>query len=108
MRRTEFSGETVHRQALPVSLEPLLQCGFIVLGEGRLGAAAPGLFDQVLKLPLDEAAYLFEAAIEIDRGNQRFVGIRNQRVLVPPAGLLFPPAEDQEIPKPDALTEPGQ
>ena len=49
-----------------------------------------------------------DAAVEVDRRDQRLVAVGDDRVLVAPAGLLLAAAEDQEVAEPEPLAEPRQ
>ena len=61
-------------------------------------------FDEVGgELALDERLRLLNPAVDINRGDQRFVAVRQQRRLLPPAGLLLAPAEQQVIAEPQSV-----
>ncbi len=49
-----------------------------------------------------------DAAVEIDRRDQRLVAVGDERVLAAAAGLLLAAAEDQELAEVDLLAEPRQ
>src|SRR5437763_555306 len=66
--RTERAGEAVLRQRLVVGLQVLLQRRLVILSDV---AARAHLGDERPELACDERAGLLDAAVEIDRGNER-------------------------------------
>ena len=86
-----LAGDPVFRQRRPERLQPLLQRRLVVARE-RLRAAR---VDRLLHFAAQERRRRLEAAIEIDRGNQRLVGVGQQRLLEAAAGLLFAAPENQ-------------
>ena len=54
------------------------------------------------------ARRLVDAAVEIDRGDQRFVAVGEQRLFAAPAGLLFAAAEQQMVAETQPLGEPRE
>jgi hypothetical protein len=72
----------------------------------RTGTAS--LLNELGELALDERARRLNPAIEIDCGNQRFLAVRDERVLATPTRLLFSPAEDQEVAERNLLAQPSQ
>src|SRR3954453_5576359 len=59
-------------------------------------------------MALDESLRRLDAAVEINRGNQRFVAVRDDRVLAPAAGLLLAAPENQELPEVQPLPHPRE
>ena len=71
-------------------LQPFLQGRFVVLRERRLGARAPRFRDDLGELPLDERPRGIEPTIQVDRGNQRFVAVRDRASLRRPPVFSSP------------------
>ena len=71
--------------------------------------AACGEFsNQGVELGRDEGACDVQAAVQVERGNQRLVPIRQQCVFSPAAGFLFAATEQQVILELEALGPPRQ
>src|SRR5207253_5357238 len=78
--------QTVVRQRQVARLQQLLQRRLVVLPRH---AVAPHLVDERRQLTDDERARVLDAAVEIDRRDQRLVGVGQQRLLAAAAGLLL-------------------
>src|SRR5207248_4445087 len=81
-------------QRFLVRLQVLLQRRFVILvGE----AARANVGEERRELAREERPRLLDATIEIDRGDERFVAVGEQRLLAAPARLLLAAAEQQMI-----------
>src|ERR1043165_9351360 len=76
------------RQSLP--LRQLLQRGLVVVEEEIVGVDA---LDVVAEGALDQRARRLDAGVEVDRRDHGLEEIRQERILLPPARLLFADAE---------------
>ena len=66
------------------------------------------LVDQLAELLDDERARRLDAAVEIDRGDQRLARVGDQRLLPPAAGLLLAAAEQQILAEREPLAQPRE
>jgi ribonuclease-3 len=92
--RAEGADEAVLGERQVAGLQELLQRGFVVLSADTVAA---DVVEQRGELADDECARRFDAAVQIDGGDQRFVAVGEQRLLAAAAGLLLPAAEQQVI-----------
>ena len=74
----------------------------------RFGRPVAGGGDERAEARDDEAARGLDAAVEIDRGDQRLEAVGENRVLLPAAGLLLAAAEQHEPAEVDLLGQPRQ
>ena len=84
----------------PLRLQPLLQPRLVIAAEVLRAAAhrsIPAANSRIRKLRAG-----VEAAVEVDRGDHRFAGVGQQRLLAASAGLLFAAAENHVIAEPQA------
>src|SRR5262249_43763267 len=65
-------------------------------------------FDERRESRQDEMTRGIDPAIEINRGDYRFEAVRENRVLLTAAGLLFPASKQDEPAEIDAFREPGE
>ena len=101
-------GEPVVRQAVTVGLQPFLQRGLPVFRERRVSGLVAAGRDERTEAGGDELARGVDAAVEIDGRDERFEPVRENRVLVPSAGLLFA-ASKQHVPAEiDVLRQPAR
>ena len=77
-------------------------------GRRRRAPAAADLADQRRELAGDERARLLDAAIQVDRRDQRLVAVGQQRLLAAAAGLLLAAPEQQVIAERQPLGLPRQ
>src|SRR5262245_55118125 len=103
MGRTDLGSESIRGQPAIVRLQPFLQRRLVIFGERRLRAGATGLLNHVFELALDEALRRFDAAVKIDRGDERLVAVRDQRVLTAAAGLFLAAPENQKLSEVDLV-----
>src|SRR5438874_11746019 len=94
---TDFADDAVLRQRKSASLRELLQRGLVIVKQQILFINRANVLAERF---LDELSRGIDAAVEIDRRDQRLKKIRQQRILFSSAGLLFAGTE------PDALTHP--
>src|SRR5206468_12914168 len=71
-------------------------------------AMAPHVGDERRELADDEGARGVDAAVEINRGDQRLVAVGEQRLLAPPSGFFLAAAEQQVIAELQPLGLPRQ
>ena len=94
MIRTGRPDEAVLGQRQVARLQELLQRRLVVLS----GDAVPArVLEQRTELAHDERPRVLDAAVQIDRGNQRLVGVREQRLLAAATGLLLAAPEQQVV-----------
>src|SRR5690349_2937528 len=74
----------------------------------KRSGGSPRLVDERFELPRDEGRHLLDAAVEIDRGNQRFITVGEQRLLAASTGFLLAAPEEQVLAKVESLGEPGE
>src|ERR1043165_487253 len=94
---TDLVDHRVLRQRQSPPLRQLLQRGLVVVEEEVVGVDA---LDVVLERALDQRARRLDAAVEVDRRDDGLEQVRQQRVLLPPARLLFADAEVDDVPLP--------
>ena len=87
--------EAVLGQRQVARLQQLLQRRLVVLR--RATPSLPDLVEQRRELADDERARVLDAAVQIDRGDQRLVAVGQQRLLAAAAGLLLAAPEQQVI-----------
>ena len=75
---------------------------------GRRAPCSRTSREQRRELARDERARLLDAAVEIDRRDQRLVAVGQQRLLAPAAGLLLAAPEQQVIAERQPLGLPRQ
>src|SRR5262249_23748118 len=97
--------QTVLGQRPVARLQELLERRLVVLA----GDARPArLLEQRTGLAHDERARVLDAAVQIDRGNQRLVPVGEQRLLAAAAGFLLAAPEQQMIAEAQPLGLPRQ
>src|SRR5262249_20824277 len=99
------ANQPIIRQRTIARLEIFLQLGFVVAsGE----AAPPSLGDERREPARDEGPRLVDPPVQINRRNQRFVAIREQRLLSPAAGLFLATPEQEMFAEAQALRLPAE
>jgi hypothetical protein len=101
---TSLTRHTIFRQRPAERLQPLLQRRLVIARE-RLRAA---FVQRVFQFAAQERLGRLETAVEIDRGDQRLVGVGEQRLLETATGLFLAAPEDQMFAEPKLLGMPGQ
>src|SRR5262249_18539100 len=86
-------------------LQPLLQRRLVIASE-NVGLLR--LLDRRLELAAKKRGRGLESAVEIHRGDERLVGIRQQRLLEAPAALLLAAPEEQVLAEIEPLRVPGE
>ena len=104
MIRPDGADEPVLGQRAIARLQQFLQRRLVVLGRHAVAATA----STSAELAHDERARVLDAAVEIDRRDQRFVAVGQQRLLAAAAGLLLAAAEQQVIAELQPLGLPRQ
>ena len=100
----ERADEPVLRQRRIPRLHQLLQRRLVVL-PGRAGTLSVG--EQRRELAGHECARVLDAAVEVDRRDERLVAVGEQRLLAAAAGLLLAAPEQQVIAEVQALGHAG-
>src|SRR5262245_8125431 len=86
----------------------LLQRGLPIVSEARLGSLIAGGRDERAEARDDEVLRWIDAAVEIDRRDERLEAVGEDRVLAAPAGLLLA-APEQHVPSEiDVTGEPRE
>jgi hypothetical protein len=98
----------IARQPTSVCLQPLLQRGLPVVGERGIGGLIAADVDQRAEARHDEFARRLDAAVQIDRRDQRLEAIGQDRVLATSSGLLLAAPEQDERTQIDLFGQPRQ
>src|SRR5262245_27192820 len=101
---TCLSRDAVLGQPPAECLQALLQRRFVIAQECRRAS----FVDRVLELAAQECVGRLEASVEIERRNQRFVAVGEQRLLETAARLLLATPQDEVLAETKALGMPRQ
>src|SRR5262245_66628019 len=89
---TERPDKAIVGQAEIARLQELLESGLVVVAAD---AVLADVRDERRELTDYERARRLDAAVEVNRGEQRLVAVGEQRLLSPAAGLFLAPPEQQ-------------
>src|SRR5262245_51979179 len=91
---TDRARQPVLRQRLAGRLQVFLKGRLVIV---ERAAVAPHFLEERLEFALNERASLFDAAVKVDGGNERFVAVGEKRLLPPSSGLLLAAAKEQMV-----------
>ena len=101
---TDRADQPVLRQRRVLRLDQFLQRRLVVLP----GRAEAGVGDERRELAGDEGPHVFDTAIEINRRNERFVAVGEERLLLTAAGFFLAPAKQQMLAQAQTVGEPRE
>ena len=101
---TRFSRDAILGQRPAERLQTLLKRRLVIANE----CLRASLVDRILELAAQKCLGRLEPAVEIDRGDQRLVAVREQRLLEAAAGLLLTTPQNQVLAETKMFRVPRQ
>jgi hypothetical protein len=102
---SDLSHDAVLGELHPVTLGQLLESGLVIVEEQVVPVDPPDVLEEGM---LDHPSRGIDPAVEVDAGDDGLEQIGEQRVLLPPAGLLFTDAEENNLAHPEATRLGGE